>query len=154
MNRNKRRRAEKNGPTWFDRLKSPQTLKQLAILVGFFVAVMLIVQLPRQPLPVRRGETITHPITARVDFEYVDEKATSAAQELAADRVPGVYRPTEQPITALRENLLALVDAVREAASVEDLDEARQSVWKRLTRVRRPTRGWSPRTRRNLSWCK
>ena len=128
-NRNKRGRAE-NGPTWFDRLKSPQTLKQLAILVGFFVAVMLIVQLPRQPLPVRRGETITHPITARVDFEYVDEKATGVAQELAADRVPGVYRPTEQPITALRENLLALVDAVREAASVEDLDEARQSIWK------------------------
>ena len=134
------RRAERNARAarscradgregWRDRLRSPQTRKQLVVLVGLFAAAILVIQLPHVRLGVHKGETTTYPIIARADFDYVDEAVTSNARDLAAYRVPGVYRPTNQPITTLKDSLLALVEAVKGAETADQVDAALRTAW-------------------------
>jgi hypothetical protein len=115
---------------WLERLRSPQALKPLAVLAGLFAAALLVIQLPHAPLGVHKGETTTYPIIARADFDYADDEVTSDARDLAAYRVPGVYRPTTQPITAVKDGLLALVEAVRGSASADQVDETLRTAWK------------------------
>ena len=114
---------------WARLLRSPHALKQSAVLAAFFAAAMLIIQVPQRPLPVHKGETAEYPILARVDFDYLDQPATDGARDLAACRTSGVYRPTAQPIVTLKEDLLALVDAVRGAATLDDVPEAVRTSW-------------------------
>ncbi len=123
-----RRRAAEEG--WAVRLRSPHALKQATVLAGFFLATLLIIQLPRAPLGVHKGETTAYPIIARTDFDYVDDDITSKARDLAAYRVPGVYRPTTLPIVAVKDGLLALVEAVRTSESADQVDEALRTAWK------------------------
>jgi len=134
------RRAERNARAdrsrradgregWRARLRSPQTLKQLIVLAGLFAAAILVIQLPHVPLAVRKGETTAYPIIARADFDYADDEVTSDARDLAAYRVPGVYRPTTQPITAVKDGLLALVEAVKGAETIDQVDETLRTAW-------------------------
>jgi len=115
---------------WTARLRSPHALKQATVLAGFFLATLLIIQLPRAPLGVHKGETTAYSIIARTDFDYVDDEVTSKARDLAAYRVPGVYRPTTLPIAAVKDGLLALVEAVRTSESADQVDEALGTAWK------------------------
>ncbi len=131
--RNKPRRVDRLRPegekAWHERLKGRLALQQMGVLVVFFIATLLIVQAPRQVLPVRVGEAAAHPITARTDFSYVDAEATTNARDLAAALVSGVYRHTKQPVQALRESLLGLVEAGWRAETPEALPQAVREAW-------------------------
>jgi hypothetical protein len=96
-------------PTWFRTLASPEVLPRVGILAGLVVAALLIVQLPRTPLPVRKGEHTTHPIMARVNFDYVDHEVTASVRNLAAlVRVPSIYDPDPRPVVTMKDGLMAL----------------------------------------------
>jgi membrane-associated HD superfamily phosphohydrolase len=106
-------------------------VRQLAVLVGFFAAVLLIVELPHPPLPVYLGQKTAHPILARVDFDYVDHEVTANVKSLVALlRVPGLYTPDARQVASLRENLLAMVGEAAKAASLEQVPEAARTEWK------------------------
>jgi hypothetical protein len=118
-------------PTWFQTLTSPDVLPRVAILLGLLVAALLIVQLPRTPLPVRKGERTTHPILARVEFSYVDQDVTTTVRNLAAlVRVPSVYDSEPRQVAAMKDSLVALAAAAAKAAALEQLPEAVQKEWK------------------------
>ena len=117
-------------PTWLRTLASPEVLPRVCILLGLLVAALLIVQLPRTPLPVRKGERTTHPILARVDFSYVDHEVTATVRNLAAlVRVPSIYDPDPRQVVALKDGLLAMTAAAAKAASLEQLPEAARKEW-------------------------
>ena len=117
-------------PTWLRKLTSPDVRPRVAILVGLLVATLLIVQLPRTPLPVREGERTTHPILARVDFSYVDHEVTTKVRNLAAlVRVPSLYDPDPRQVVALKDGLVALTTAAAKAAAPEQVPEAIRKEW-------------------------
>lgn len=131
--RGKPRRVDRVRPEgdvpWHQRIRTRRNLMQLAILLGFFAAAVLIVQLPRQPLPWRVGDKITQPIFARADFESVDREATLKARDLMALRVPGIYEPRVSGVVELRQGLTQLLEAVAEAPSAEELPEDIRTTW-------------------------
>jgi len=117
--------------TWIETLTSREVLPRVGILVGLVVAALLIVQLPRSPQPVRKGERTTHSILARVDFNYVDHEVTATVRNLAAlVRVPSIYDPDPRQVVALKDGLGALVAAAAKAAAFEQLPEAMRNEWK------------------------
>jgi hypothetical protein len=117
-------------PTWFETLTSREVLPRVGILAGLVAAALLIVQLPRTPLPVRKGERTTHPILARVDFDYVDHEVTATVRNLAAlVRVPSIYDSEPRQAAAQKDSLLALVAAATKAAAPEQLPEAVRKEW-------------------------
>jgi putative nucleotidyltransferase with HDIG domain len=110
---------------WRERLRSPRTLAQLAILGGLFLCALLIIQLPQPRLPVRKGEKAINPILSRVAFEYTNDDVTRAVRRLAGlVQVPGLYTPDDRPVTALRDGLLAAV------AAAPTLDPASETLHK------------------------
>ncbi|MCX5684711.1 MAG: HDIG domain-containing protein [Planctomycetota bacterium] len=118
-------------PTWLRTLTSPEVRPRVVILLGLLAAALLIVQLPRTPLPVRKGERTTHPILARVEFNYVDQDVTTAVRNLAAlVRVPSIYDSEPRQVAAMKDSLAALAAAAAKAAALEQLPEAVQKEWK------------------------
>ncbi len=114
-----------------ERLRDPRVLGQLAVLGALLVGALLIVQLPRPPLPVEKGQISTNPTLARVNFEYVDDGATSIVRGLVALRVPRIYTPdARKKIIPLRESLTALVAEVAKQPTLEQVPEARRTEWK------------------------
>jgi len=134
--RNKPRRMDRMRPEgdlpWHQRLLARQNLTQLAILVAFFAAALLVVQLPKEPLLYRKDEVTRYPILSRVNFNYVDEKVTANARELAGLRVPSVYRFDPRQIEQLRESVLGLVDGAAAVENPAQLPEAVRSEWPEL----------------------
>ncbi len=114
---------------WHQRIRTRRNLAQLGILLAFFLAVLLIVQLPQQPLPWRIGDKITQPIFARADFESVDREATQRARELVALRVPSVYEPRVGGVVALRQGLTQLIEAIAQAADLDAVPEPLRTQW-------------------------
>ena len=114
---------------WHAHLGDRRVLTQLGILAGLFAAALAIVQVPRAPLAVHKGMRLAHPILARVDFEYTDEKLTADVRDLASRRIGGVYKPELKGAEALRLGLRALVAKVSEAASLEDVPAAMRTEW-------------------------
>jgi len=118
-------------PTWFRTLTSPDVLPRVGILAGLIVAALLIVQLPRTPLPVRKGEHTTHPILARVDFSYVDHDVTNTVRNLAAlVRVPSIYDTEPRQVVAMKDSLVALAAAAAKAPALDQVLEALRNEWK------------------------
>jgi len=124
-----RLRAEGDVP-WYGHAKSPHVRWQAAILLLFVVATLVLIQMPRPPLPYRTGEAAPHPILSRVDFDYVDRQVTADVRELTALlRVPGLYTPNARPAIAQRESLLALVDAIANADTLDAIPKELQETW-------------------------
>ena len=116
---------------WRERLRSPRTLSQLAIVGGLFLLALLIIEVPRPRLPVRKGETAVNPILSRVPFDYVDNDVTRSASKLIQlVRVPGLYTPDDRPVTALRDGLAAWLAEVAKAPALEQVPEATQKEWR------------------------
>jgi len=122
--------AEDAAP-WRERWRSPRARSQLGALALLVVGALLVVQLPQPRLPVHKGEPATHPILARVDFNYVDDGVTATVRSLEGWlRVPGVYRPDARPVAALRESLSSLVGEIAKAQTLEQVPEAVRTEWK------------------------
>ena len=116
--------------SWYERLKSRPVRRQVAILALWVAGAVLLVQLPRPPLPYHKGETSPHPILSRVDFEYIDHQATADVRDLTALlRVPGLYTPNARPAIELRESLLSLVNAIGKADRPEAVPNAIGEAW-------------------------
>ena len=116
--------------SWYERLKSRHARWQVGILALFIAAALLVVQLPRPPLAYCKGETTSHPILSRVDFEYIDYDVTANVRDLTALlRVPGLYTPNARPAIALRENLLTLVDEVAKAEAIDGVPQEIREAW-------------------------
>lgn len=133
--RSKPRRVDRLRPEgevpWYGHLKSSQVRWQVGILFALLVGTLLIVQMPRPPLPFRKGERRVHPILSRVDFEYIDRQVTTDVRELTALlQVPGLYSPDARQAIALRENLLTLVDEIVKVKTFEELPPASRDAWK------------------------
>jgi len=132
--RQKPRRVERlraeGDVSWYEHLKSRHVRWQISILVLWVAGALLLVQLPRPPLPYRKGETGTHPILSRVDFEYIDHRVTADVRELTALlRVPGLYTPNARPAIALRESLLSLVNEIAKAEGQEAVPKKIREAW-------------------------
>ena len=133
--RSRNRRVDRLHPEgaepWYARLRTPRALELLGALAAFIVAALLIVQAPHPPLPVRKDEHATHPILARVDFDYVDRDVTADVRELTALlRVPGLYSPDARQGIAMRDGLLGMVAAVAKADALDKVPEAMRTAWK------------------------
>ena len=132
--RSKPRRVDRLRPEgevpWYRHLTSSQVRWQVGILLAFLVAVLLIVQMPRPPLPFRKGERTVHPILSRVDFQYIDRQVTADVRELTALlRVPGLYSPDARQAIALRESLLSLANEVAKATTLQEMPAASRDAW-------------------------
>ncbi len=131
--RGKPRRVERVRPEgdvpWYRRLGAREARAPLAVLAGFFVAAVVTVQLPRRPLPYRLGEQVTQPVRSRAAFSHLDREATQKVRELAALRVPGVYKSDVRGIAALRQSLAELVQATADAPSLEEMPEPILKRW-------------------------
>ena len=132
--RSKPRRVDRLRPEgevpWYGHLKSSRVRWQVGILLAFLAAVLLIVQMPRPPLPFRKGERTVHPILSRVDFQYIDRQVTADVRELTALlRVPGLYSPDARQAIALRESLLSLADEVAKATTLQKMPAASRDAW-------------------------
>jgi len=134
LRRQRPRRVDRLRPegdvSWYERLKGRRARWQVGILLLFIAAALLIVQLPRPPLAYRKGETTTHPILSRVDFEYIDYDVTANVRELTALlRVPGLYSPNAKPAIDLRESLLSLVDDIAKAGALDGVPQEIRTEW-------------------------
>ena len=130
----KPRRVERLRPegdvSWYERLTSRHARWQMVILVLWIMGAVVLVQLPRPPLPYHKGETSPNPILSRVDFEYIDHQVTADVRELTALlRVPGLYTPNARPAIALRESLLVLVNEIAKADSPDTLPKTVREAW-------------------------
>jgi len=116
--------------SWYEHLKHRHVRWQIAILVLWVAGAVLLMQLPRSPLPYRKGETSEHPILSRVDFQYVDHQVTADVRELTALlRVPGLYTPNARPAIALRESLLSLVNEIAKAEAPDAVPRTLHEAW-------------------------
>jgi hypothetical protein len=116
--------------SWYERLTHRHVRWQVVILAAWVAGAVLLMQLPRPPLPYRKGETSTHPILSRVDFEYIDHQVTADVRELTALlRVPGLYTPNARPAIALRESLLALVNEIAKAETADAVPKTVREAW-------------------------
>jgi putative nucleotidyltransferase with HDIG domain len=116
--------------SWYERLTHRHVRWQVVILAAWVAGAVLLMQLPRPPLPYRKGETSTHPILSRVDFEYIDHQVTADVRELTALlRVPGLYTPNARPAIALRESLLALLNEIAKAETPDAVPRASRDAW-------------------------
>jgi len=132
--RQKPRRVERlraeGDVSWYEHLKSRHVRWQVGILALWVAGALLLVQLPRPPLPYRKGETGANPILSRVDFEYIDHEVTADVRELTALlRVPGLYTPNARPAIALRESLLSLVNEIAKAEGQEAVPKKIREAW-------------------------
>ena len=117
-------------PRWPAYLRSRRGRWQLIVMVGLAAGLLAIVQAPHPPLPYQKGVPVTHPILARVDFEYVDREVTRDVRDLVALlRVPGQYDPDARQALALREKLTQLVNEIAKADSVAQVPEASRTAW-------------------------
>jgi hypothetical protein len=116
--------------SWYERLKHRHVRWQVVILALWVAGAVLLMQLPRPPLPYRKGETSTHPILSRVDFQYIDHQVTADVRDLTALlRVPGLYTPNARPAIALRESLLGLVNNIAKADSLDAVPRKSREAW-------------------------
>jgi len=154
--RSRPRRVERLRPEgevpWYGHLKSAQVRWQVGILLVLLIGTVLIVQMPRPPLPVREGERTIHPILSRVDFEYIDRQVTADVRELTALlRAPDLYTPDARQVIAMRESLLALLDAVAKAKTFDDLAPAPRDAWKTTAEVFATVKGALGENAENLA---
>ncbi len=116
--------------SWIERLRQPRALWRLAVLAALFLCGLLIIQLPRTPLPVHQGERAPHPILSRVDFSFVDRDATVTLRGLVKLGPDNLYNPDLRQVTALRDSLAALVGEIAKAATLDQVPEAARNEWK------------------------
>jgi len=115
---------------WTSYLRSRRGIWQLVVLASLAAALLVIVQGPRPPLPYQKGVPVTHPILARVDFEYVDRDVTREVRELRAlFQVPGKYDVDAKQVVALREKLTQLIDEAAKAPTLQQLPETSRTAW-------------------------
>jgi len=132
--RGKPRRVERLRPEgdlhWHEHLRRPHVRRVVGVVTLLVAALVLVVQLPRPPLPYPEGTRVPHPILARVDFEYIDHDATAAVRELTALlQVPDLYKPNPRPALDLRERLLEMVEAVAKAATLKEVSTQIRETW-------------------------
>ncbi len=115
---------------WRERLHSPRTLMQLAVLAGLFVCTLLVIQVPQPRLPVHKGQTAVNPILSRVYFEEENPELTGVVQALVGhQQVPRLYKPNDAPATALKEQLRTLIDEAAKATEAKPVPEAVRKAW-------------------------
>jgi hypothetical protein len=124
-------RAAEAETSWTAYLRSRHGLRQLAVLAALVAGMLLMVQAPHPPLPYQKGVPVTHPILARVDFDYVDREVTREVRELVSlVRVPDQYDPDPRQVTALKESMSQLVAEIAKAESLQQVPEALCTAWK------------------------
>ena len=117
-------------PPWPEYLRSRRGRWQMLVLLGLAGCLLAIVQAPHPPLPYQKGVPATHPILARVDFEYNDRDVTRDVRELTALlRVPGQYDADARQTVGLREKLTQLVSEVAKADTLAKVPEASRTAW-------------------------
>ena len=115
---------------WASYLRSRRGVWQMVVLASLAAGLLVIVQVPHAPLPYQKGVPVTHPILARVDFEYVDRDVTRDVRELAALlRVPGKYDVDARQIVTMRERLIQFAGDVAKTESFQQLPQAVRDAW-------------------------
>jgi cyclic-di-AMP phosphodiesterase PgpH len=115
---------------WRERLRSPRTLSQLAIVGGLFLCLLLVIELPHPRLPVHKGEKAINPILSRVHFEEENPDLTAVVQGLGGlQAVPRLYKPNESQVAALGDRLKALIDDVAKAPDLGQVPAAARKAW-------------------------
>lgn len=117
-------------PPWTSYLRSRRGIWQLVVLASLAIGLLVIVQVPHPPLPYQKGVPVSHPILARVDFEYVDKDVTRNVRDLRALlAVPGKYEVEPRQVLALREKLSQFVSDVAKAESFQQIPPAARETW-------------------------
>jgi len=117
-------------PPWTSYLRSRRGIWQLVVLASLALGLLVIVQLPHPPLPYQKGVPVSHPILARVDFEYVDREVTRDVRELTAlQGVPGKYDVDARQVAAMREKLSQFVGVIAKAESFQQIPQAAREAW-------------------------
>jgi len=114
---------------WHERLRDPKVVRQLIVVAGFYLATLLIVQVPDSPHTIHKGTQLKHPILSRVEFTYVDDKIAGDLKELAAQRVPGVYALDLKAVADLKKELPELLGKVAETKTFETLPADLATAW-------------------------
>jgi putative nucleotidyltransferase with HDIG domain len=103
-------------------LPARDLIPSLAIMLGFWLAVTLLLMLRKDVVPYRVGDYVPHDIVARVDFSFVDEALHDQQVKVARESAPRAYRQVPGDIWAkVQDYLLALPDTVHDRAP-EELD--------------------------------
>jgi putative nucleotidyltransferase with HDIG domain len=102
---------------WFKELQCNGTFPSIAIAAGFWILASVILMLRQDVLPYRPGQSIRYDLTARVDFDFVDEGVRAKAQDDARSASLPVFRTNSDNSTAdhwkpLQDDLIALPDRV------------------------------------------
>ncbi|MFH0982540.1 MAG: HDIG domain-containing metalloprotein [Planctomycetota bacterium] len=113
-----RERAESSASLW-ERFRQRVGWWSAAVTLVFFLIVAAIALYGRPALGYRVGQTIDHPINARVSFPRVDEKQTQRAREAAKAATPSHYRVNVESIARIRGELQNLYQAAKGAESLE-----------------------------------
>lgn len=75
------------------------------------------------PFPYREGDYVPHGISAKIEFERVDEEETQRARERAQRAVPFIFRNEPDPLKLLPERLRASLGEIAQASRLADLRE-------------------------------
>jgi len=123
--KSQRRSAIREGRHDFEARTAPPTrdlLPSLAIVIGFWLAVTLLLLLRKDVVPYRVGDYVPHDIVARVDFSFLDEALHDQQVKVARENAPRAYRQVAGDIWAKAQDyLLALPDSIHGRAP-EELD--------------------------------
>jgi cyclic-di-AMP phosphodiesterase PgpH len=113
-----RDRVESSRSLW-ERFQDRVGLWSAGVTVLFFVAAAALALYGKPSLGYRLGQTIDRPITARVDFARVDEKATQRAREAAKAATPSHYRVNVDLVARIGGELQNLYQTAKGADSLE-----------------------------------
>ncbi len=124
-----RRRSDRRRRVQRDRVESTRSLWErfedrvglwsAGVTVLFFLAAAALALYGKPSLGYRVGQTIDRPITTRVAFARVDEKATQRAREAAKAATPSHYRVNVDLVARIGGELQNLYQAAKGADSLE-----------------------------------
>ncbi|MDK1032095.1 MAG: hypothetical protein QGD94_08825 [Planctomycetia bacterium] len=121
--------AEETRP-WWEALSSRHAVVGMAIAAVFFIAALLIINVPTAPLPIKQGHVLQRPYVARVRFEYELHETTKDARDLARYRVAGIYDPKPAFLAKAQKDWSELLRACESAETLDELADEIAKQWK------------------------
>ncbi len=109
-----------------DSLKRAEVLARFGLCILAAFAIWGIARGWRPPFAFRPGDVPMRDVTARVEFQTVDELATTEARQLAKRKVVCVYNQDSNRLKLLRD---ALCERVRQVVRADSLEKLGPEVW-------------------------
>lgn len=114
---------------WLDRLSGSGVGWSSLVWIGFFVVATAVVLSSAERLDYVINQTLDRPITARVDFQRVNENKTAQAREARRRATPNHYRLNQPLLDRVAGELRELLRATREADTFDKFAAANATRW-------------------------